>query len=85
MDSLQASAPSGADSERAFVEKQRHTVFEFSRAGPDGGVQAHRARACAASLVLMHRLRARLDAHAQASMREQAARLIGLTARLWLS
>lgn len=85
MDSLPASALARADSTRAFVEKRCSTVFDFSPEGPEGGVQARRARACAPSLVLMHRLRARLEVNGQARMREQAARLIGLTARLWLS
>jgi hypothetical protein len=49
-----------------------------------GGADHLRARAAAASLVLTHRLRARLGAGQQAGMREQAARVIGLTARFWL-
>jgi hypothetical protein len=44
-----------------------------------------RARACAAELVLLHRLRARVGGPQAAGMREHAAQVIGLTARLWLA
>jgi hypothetical protein len=49
-----------------------------------GGSPHLRARAAVAGLVLSHRLRARLGPRQQAGMREQAARVVGLTARLWL-
>ena len=48
------------------------------------GIHHQRARALAAGLVLSHRLRARHGPGPQAGLREQAARVIGLTARLWL-
>ncbi len=47
--------------------------------------QRLRARACAAELVLLHRLRARVGGPQAAGMREHAAQVIGLTARLWLA
>lgn len=51
-----------------------------------GSGSAHhlRARAAVTGLVLSHRLRARLSPGQQAGIREQAARVLGLTARLWL-
>jgi hypothetical protein len=44
-----------------------------------------RARAGAAELVLLHRLRARVSGAQAAGTREHAARVIELTARLWLA
>jgi len=52
---------------------------------PLGTAQRLRARASAAELVLLHRLRARVSGAQAAGMREQAARVIELTARLWLA
>ncbi len=52
---------------------------------PPGTAQRLRARACAAELVLLHRLRARVGGPQVAGMREHAARVIELTARLWLA
>jgi hypothetical protein len=52
---------------------------------PPGTAQRLRARACAAELVLLHRLRARVGGPQAAGMREHAARVIELTARLWLA
>lgn len=61
-----------------------------SIAGPRGLVSsppgtAQRLRARAAELVLLHRLRARVGGPQAAGMREHAARVIELTARLWLA
>ncbi len=50
-----------------------------------GTAQRLRARACAAELVLLHRLRARAAGAQTGGMREHAARVIELTARLWLA
>ena len=58
--------------------------FVWGPAVEPGSVQQLRARALVTSLVLSHRLRARLGPTQQAGLREQAARILGLTARLWL-
>ena len=52
---------------------------------PPGTSQRLRARASAAELVLLHRLRARVSGAQAAGTREHAARVIELTARLWLA
>lgn len=83
MDFLQATAHAGA--EPVMAEIAPASRFKRGSPGGDLAAQTRRARACVSGLVLMHRLRARLEANAQAGMREQAARIIGLTARLWLT
>jgi hypothetical protein len=87
------------DAVRATGLPPEAAAFLAEHAGPDrfggqalalsgalapGGAHHLRARAAAAGLVLTHRLRARLSVGQQAGMREQAARVIGLTARFWL-
>jgi hypothetical protein len=71
--------------EHAGSDRRRDPTLALGGALAPGGAHHHlRARAAVAGLVLSHRLRARLGPRQQAGMREQAARVIGLTARLWL-
>jgi hypothetical protein len=54
-------------------------------ATPPSTAQRLRARASAAELVLLHRLRAGVSGPQAAGLPEHAARVIELTARLWLA
>lgn len=65
----------GRSGERALV---------LGAAVASGSAHHLRARAAVTGLVLSHRLRARLSPGQQAGIRDQAARVLGLTARLWL-
>lgn len=82
MQLLPAFAPDGADALRPFAQptQGRGPGFPFRDKKP------HRWRARATGLVLSHRLRARSSgADHQAAMRERAAQVIALTAKLWLA
>ncbi|MBM3361415.1 MAG: hypothetical protein FJY42_01945 [Betaproteobacteria bacterium] len=76
-------APGGADEARLFAQPIRARGRGYSLQSQQ---QRRRWRARAAGLVLLHRLQARVSQAApQAGMRERAAQMIALTARLWLA